>query len=77
MYQLISHSMPSLRLSISGMSCQHCVRAVQGALQGVPGVRVEEVSIGAARIEYDPAQTSLEAIVDAVNDEGYGASREE
>jgi copper chaperone CopZ len=47
---------------------------VKGALAGLPGVQVEDVSIGAATLSYDPAQATVDQIVDAVNDEGYVAS---
>ena len=68
--------MERLRLSIDGMTCQHCVRAVTSALQAVPGVTVEHVEIGTAVVDYEPAQATEQAIVDAVNDEGYEAVRE-
>jgi copper chaperone len=61
-------------LSIEGMSCGHCVKAVHEALRNLPGVDVEQVAIGSATVTYDPSATSLEEIVDAVNDEGYSAS---
>lgn len=65
--------MERLRLAIDGMSCEHCVRAVTGALQQVPGVAVEHVEIGAAVVAYEPARATEQEIVDAVNDEGYEA----
>jgi copper chaperone CopZ len=68
--------MERLRLSIDGMSCQHCVRAVTEALQQVPGVQVEHVEIGTAVVDYEPGQATEEAIVDAVNDEGYAAVKD-
>jgi len=67
--------MDALTLDIDGMSCEHCVRAVRRALEQVDGVRVDDVAIGTARVTYDPALASVEEIVDAVNDEGYSASR--
>ncbi len=67
--------MERLRLAIDGMSCDHCVRAVRGALEGVDGARVARVAIGEAEVEYDPARTSPQALLDAVNDEGYEAAR--
>jgi copper chaperone len=67
--------MERLRLEIDGMSCQHCVRAVTGALQGLPGVTVEEVAIGHATVAYDPGQTTPDALLEAVADEGYPAHR--
>ena len=67
--------MERLTLAIDGMSCGHCVNAVSGALQQLPGVNVEQVAIGQATISFDPAKTSVDQIIDAVNDEGYTAHR--
>jgi copper chaperone len=66
--------MPELTLEINGMSCNHCVAAVKGALGRLDGVAVQQVEIGSARVSYDPARVTPEQIVDAVNDEGYAAS---
>lgn len=67
--------MQRLRLEIDGMSCDHCVRAVTTALRALPGVLVEEVAIGRATVDYDPARTTPEQVVEAVADEGYEAFR--
>lgn len=61
------------KLKIDGMTCEHCVRAVSGALQEVPGVEaVVEVSLdrGEALIEGS-AGTAL--LIEAVEAEGYRA----
>ncbi|MGB5162574.1 MAG: cation transporter [Thermoanaerobaculia bacterium] len=61
------------KLKIDGMSCEHCVRAVSGALQEVPGVEtVVEVSLerGEATVEGS-AETA--ALIAAVEEEGYRA----
>jgi len=65
--------MERLELHIDGMSCDHCVRAVRNALQQVNGVTVEQVKVGSATVTYDPARATRQEIVEAVNDEGYGA----
>lgn len=65
--------MEAIHLTIEGMTCEHCVRAVDGRLRRTPGVRVERVSVGAADIEYDPAKTNVDQISDAIADEGYTA----
>lgn len=65
--------MEHLKLTIEGMSCQHCVRAVRGRLERTAGVRVDDVQIGTATMEYDPSQTNVDAIEDAIADEGYTA----
>ena len=65
--------MEPLNLTIEGMTCQHCVRAVRGRLEKTDGVKVDDVQVGSARIEFDPARTSVDAIEDAIADEGYTA----
>jgi len=57
-------------VSINGMSCVHCVRAVFTALGGVSGIKRADVSIGRAVIEHDGAVTQ-EQIRDAVAVAGY------
>ena len=57
-------------VSISGMSCSHCVRAVFTALAGVPGIERADVSIGRAVIDHDGTVTP-EAIRDAIAIAGY------
>lgn len=62
-------------LTIEGMTCDHCVRAVRGRLEKTPGVRVDQVSIGSAKIRLDTAKTSLHDVQEAISDEGYTADR--
>jgi copper chaperone CopZ len=62
-----------VRLTIEGMTCEHCVRAVRNRLADTPGVQVEQVEVGSAVITLDPAATTIEAVEDAIADEGYTA----
>lgn len=66
--------MEPLHLKIEGMTCQHCVRAVEDRLRRTPGVEVGQVTIGSADIRYDPGALSVDSITEAVADEGYPAS---
>ena len=63
--------MPDLHLEIEGMTCEHCVRAVQKRLAATPGVVVSDVQIGTADIRLDPSKVSVSEIEDAISDEGY------
>lgn len=58
-------------LHLSGMTCSHCVRAVRTALEGVPGVTVEDVDVGTARVTYDDETVQRDALRRAVEREGY------
>jgi copper chaperone CopZ len=66
-------TMERLTLTIEGMSCEHCVRAVRGRLERTPGVKVDDVQAGTATLEFDPAKTNLDDIEEAIADEGYTA----
>lgn len=57
-------------VSIAGMTCAHCVRAVFTSLAGVPGIDRADVSIGRAVIEHDGTVTA-EQIKDAIAVAGY------
>lgn len=65
--------MERVTLKVGGMSCGHCVKAVEKALTGVEGAAAEQVQIGQATVAYDPAKTNVGAIIDAVADAGYDA----
>jgi copper chaperone CopZ len=65
--------MDRVNLTIEGMSCDHCLAAVKGALQRVEGAKVERVEIGSATVSYDPSRATVEEMVDEVADEGYTA----
>ena len=68
--------MESLHLTIEGMTCSHCVRAVEGRLKKTPGVEVQDVKIGSADLRYDPARTDVDEIAEAIADEGYTAYKD-
>ncbi len=61
-------------ISITGMSCQHCVGAVRKALGSVAGVNVRDVRIGAADVSITAAGTSIDTVLDAIRDSGYEPS---
>jgi copper chaperone len=60
-------------LKVDGMSCEHCVKAVNNALAGIAGVTDIVVSLkeGTASFSHDPAVVPLETIRAAITEEGY------
>lgn len=60
-------------LTIRGMSCHHCKRAVTQALSQLEGVMAVEVDVeaGKATVSYDPAAVSESALREAVEEAGY------
>lgn len=61
-------------LYIEGMSCGHCLSAVNQALRAVPGVTIDAVRIGRADVSYDESTTRPSDLESAVADAGYRAT---
>ncbi len=64
-----------LDLNIGGMTCASCVRRVERALGKVEGVSEASVNLATERasIHYDPERVSLDSLLSAVTNAGYGA----
>jgi copper chaperone len=60
-----------LQIDIGGMSCGSCVTHVRSALEGLPGIRVENVQVGRAVVDVAPTVDEA-AIRTAIADAGYG-----
>jgi P-type Cu+ transporter len=65
----------NINLKLRGMSCASCANNIEKAIQEVPGVQTCSVNFGAeqANVTYDPNQTDVAAIQDAVDVAGYSA----
>lgn len=63
--------MNEITLQIEGMSCGHCVGQIRRALARVEGLQHCEVTVGEARVIYDPNVSGLGDIVEAVKEAGY------
>jgi copper ion binding protein len=59
-------------LKIEGMSCDHCVKHVTEALEGIGGVKSAKVSLkdNSANVEHDDKVT-LAQMKEAVTEAGY------
>ncbi|MFJ7993000.1 copper chaperone CopZ [Peribacillus frigoritolerans] len=65
--------MENVTLNVSGMSCGHCVNAVEGnvgKLAGVESVKVH-LETGKVDIAFDKEKVSLEKIKETIDDQGY------
>ncbi|MCX6151961.1 MAG: cation transporter [Ignavibacteriales bacterium] len=57
-------------LKIEGMNCNHCVMAVKKELSKL-NLKIIDVSIGSAQIEYDESKLPKEDISKAISEAGY------
>ncbi|SER78569.1 copper chaperone CopZ [Psychrobacillus sp. OK032] len=65
--------MENITLSVQGMSCGHCVNAVESSvfqLNGVEQVKVHLES-GKVDISFDDEKVTLSEIKETIDDQGY------
>ncbi|GMO29590.1 MAG: cation transporter [Spirochaetaceae bacterium] len=59
-------------LSIEGMSCEHCVKAVESALKAVSGVKKAKVSLKKKNAEVNHEDSvALDSLKTAVSEAGF------
>jgi copper chaperone len=65
--------MEKVTLNVSGMSCGHCVKAVEGSVGGLQGVKKVSVDLskGKVDVEFDAKLVSLSTIIETIDDQGY------
>ena len=56
---------------IEGMSCGHCVMAVRKELSRLDNVKVDDVQIGKAKVEFDENKIQESRIISAIEEAGY------
>ena len=59
-----------LNLKIDGMGCEHSIKSVREALEGISGVKVIDVKIGSAEVEAEN-DSVLNEIREKLDDAGY------
>ena len=65
--------MASTVLNVPDISCEHCERAITGALQPLEGVRLVNVDIPARQVhvDYDPTVVSVDRMKEILAEEDY------
>ena len=64
--------MTEMTISVPEIHCDHCKMSIEGAVGALDGVSKAEVDVPSATVSvsFDPPAT-LEAIVSAIEDQGY------
>ncbi len=65
--------MEKVTLNVEGMSCGHCVKAVEGSVGALNGVSSVKVDLDNKKvdIEFNEAQVTIDAIKETIDDQGY------
>ncbi|MED3549766.1 copper chaperone CopZ [Cytobacillus praedii] len=65
--------MEKATLNVTGMSCGHCVKAIEGSVGELAGVSKVSVHLenGTVDVEYSSTEVSLDKIKETIDDQGY------
>jgi copper ion binding protein len=65
-----------MTVTAPNISCEHCKRAIEGAVGALPGVQSVYVAVPSktVQVSYDPAQVSRATIEATLDEEGYPAA---
>lgn len=76
--QSLSIPTENVSLNITGMTCAACANRIEKNILKVPGVQQTNVNLATekALVTYNPAETSVEAIIEKVKKTGYGVQEE-
>lgn len=66
-----------MTLSVPDISCEHCVKTINGALGTQPGVDTVQTDIPTKTVylRFDPAQLSLEQVKAILDEAGYTVAK--
>lgn len=64
-------------LSVPDISCEHCVKAINGALKELPGIETVDTDIPTktVHLRYDPTKVSLDKVEAVLDDIGYTVAK--
>jgi copper chaperone len=65
--------MEKVTLNVQGMSCGHCVKAVEGSVGALEGVNTVKVDLKAKTVdvEFNQQEVTLDKIKETIDDQGY------
>lgn len=63
------------KLTVNGMSCEHCKNTVETAVKAIPGIKSAKVDLDKKELEYEEYDENmpiaLDIIMGAIEDLGY------
>ncbi len=63
--------MQNVILKVEGMSCGHCVNAIEGALNKLGAAGTVDLVGKLVSVDYDESKITIEAMKKTIEDQGY------
>ncbi|MGG1636381.1 copper ion binding protein [Paenibacillus sp. FSL K6-3182] len=63
--------MKNVTLHVEGMSCNHCVNSIEGALNTIGAQGKVDLASESVQVEFDESKLTLETIKETIEEQGY------
>lgn len=63
--------MSNIILKVEGMSCNHCVNSVEKAMKELGAVGKVNLAAKEVEVQFDDSKLTVEAIKEAIEEQGY------
>ncbi|WP_309121925.1 cation transporter [Paenibacillus sp.] len=63
--------MTSITFQVKGMSCNHCVKSIEGALQEVGAAGKVDLAQGTVTVQYEEGKLSAASLKETIEEQGY------
>ena len=65
--------MENVVLNVQGMSCGHCVKAIEGSVGELQGINEVKVDLGTSQVivAFDESKVTVGAIKEVIENQGY------
>ncbi|MFZ3590088.1 copper chaperone CopZ [Bacillus sp. DJP31] len=65
--------MEKVTLTVDGMSCGHCVNAIEGSVGKLSGVNEVKVNLenGTVDVQFNSTEVTLDQIKETIDEQGY------
>ncbi|CAM4417668.1 copper chaperone CopZ [Paenibacillus macerans] len=63
--------MQNITLNVEGMSCNHCVKSVEGAVAGLGATGKVDLAGKKVEVSFDESKVTVDQIKEAIEEQGY------
>ncbi|MFD0675679.1 MULTISPECIES: copper ion binding protein [unclassified Paenibacillus] len=63
--------MRNILLNVQGMSCNHCVNSIEGAVKKLGANAKVDLQTNTVMVDYDENIVTLDSIKETIEDQGY------
>ncbi|KOR89179.1 copper chaperone CopZ [Paenibacillus solani] len=63
--------MKNITLKVQGMSCQHCVNSIEGALKEIGVTGKVDLQNDSVDVSFNESEVTMDQIKEAIEEQGY------